>query len=49
VMYAAGVTAGLYFYRWEKQRPLALVVWASSSLCAVLFLMAVLFIVTTPI
>ena len=49
VMYAAGVTAGLYFYRWEKQRPLAFIVWASSSLCALLFLMAVLFIVTTPI
>ena len=49
VMYAAGITAGLYFYRWEKQRPLAFIVWASSSLCALLFLMAVLFIVTTPI
>jgi len=49
VMYALGITAGLYFYRWEKQRPLAFIVWASSSLCAVLFLMAVLFIVTTPI
>jgi Bacterial PH domain len=48
-MYVAGVTAGLYFYRWEKQRPLAFIVWASSSLCALLFLMAVLFIVTTPI
>lgn len=49
VMYAAGITAGLYFYRWEKQRPLAFIVWASSSLCALLLLMAVLFIVTTPI
>ena len=49
VMYALGITAGLYFYRWEKQRPLAFIVWASSSLCALLFLMAVLFIVTTPI
>ncbi|HEU0292292.1 MAG TPA: PH domain-containing protein [Anaerolineales bacterium] len=49
LMYAVGVTAGLYFYRWEKQRPLAFIVWASSSLCALLFLMAVLFIVTTPV
>jgi hypothetical protein len=49
VMYAAGITAGLYFYRWEKQRPLAFMVWASSSLCALLFLMAVLFMITTPI
>jgi hypothetical protein len=49
LMYAVGVTAGLYFYRWEKQRPLAFIVWTSSSLCALLFLMAVLFIVTTPV
>ena len=48
-MYAVGVTAGLYFYRWEKQRPLAFIVWGSSSFCALLFLMAVLFIVSTPV
>jgi Bacterial PH domain len=49
VLFAIGITAGLYFYRWEKQRPLAFIVWASSSVCALLFLLAVLFIVTTPI
>jgi hypothetical protein len=49
LMYAVGVTAGLYFYRWDKQRPLAFIVWASSSLCALLFLIAVLFIVMTPV
>jgi len=49
VMFIVGIAAGLYFYRWEKQRPLAFVVWGSSSLCALLFLMAVLFLVTTPI
>ena len=48
-MYLVGVIGGLYFYRWEKQRPLAFIIWASSSLCALLFLMAVLFILTTPI
>jgi len=48
-MYLVGVMGGLYFYRWEKQRPLAFIIWASSSLCALLFLMAVLFILTTPI
>ncbi len=48
-MFIVGVTAGLYFYRWERQRPLAFIVWASSALCAALFLMAVLFIVTTPV
>jgi hypothetical protein len=48
-MYIAGLIAGLYFYRWEPQRPLAFIVWISSTVCAVLFVMAVLFLVTTPI
>lgn len=49
LMFIMGITAGLYFYRWERQRPLAFVVWASSTLCAVLFLLAVLFLVSTPV
>ena len=49
LMFVAGVIAGLYFYRWERQRPLAFVVWISSTLCAFLFIMAVLFLVTAPI
>jgi len=49
VMFIVGIIAGLYFYRWDKQRPLAFIVWISSTLCALLFLMAVLFLVTTPI
>ncbi len=49
VMFIIGLTAGLYFYRWERQRPLAFIIWGSSALCALLFLMAVLFLVTTPI
>jgi hypothetical protein len=48
-MFVIGVFAGLYFYRWEMQRPLAFVLWISSTLCAVLFLMAVLFLVGTPV
>lgn len=48
-LFLIGIIAGLYFYRWEKQRPLAFVVWISSSISAALFLMAVLFLVTTPI
>ena len=48
-MFIIGITTGLYFYRWEKQRPLALLVWISSTLSALLFLIAVLFLVTTPI
>src|SRR5215216_5215061 len=49
LMFILGVTAGLYFYRWDRQRPLAFIVWVSSTLCAFLFLMAVLFLVSTPI
>ena len=48
-MFIIGLIAGLYFYRWEKQRPLAFIVWVSSTLSAVLFLIAVLFLVTTPV
>jgi hypothetical protein len=49
LLFVIGITAGLYFYRWERQRPLAFIVWVSSTLCALLFLVAVLFLVTTPI
>ncbi len=49
LMYIVGLTAGLYFYRWEKERLLAFIIWASSTLCALLFLIAVLFLVTTPV
>ena len=41
--------AGLYFYRWEKERVLAFIVWGSSTFTSLLFLLAVLFIVTTPV
>jgi len=44
-----GWTVGLYFYRWEKQRILSFVVWASSALTSLFFLMAVFFIITTPV
>lgn len=45
----AGWAAGLYFYRWEKQRVLSFVVWGSSALTSLLFLIAILFIITTPV
>ena len=48
-MYVAGLIAGLYFYRWSENRPLAFVVWIAGTVSAVLFLMAVLFLVITPI
>jgi len=44
-----GWVAGLYFYRWEKERPLAFIVWGSSMVMSLFFLIAVLFIVTTPV
>ena len=45
----AGWGAGLYFYRWDKQRILSVIIWASSALSSLMFLIAVLFIITTPI
>ncbi len=44
-----GWIAGLYFYRWERERALAFIVWGSSTLTSLLFLLAVLFIITTPV
>lgn len=49
LMFGVGLAAGLSFYRWDRQRPLAFVVWASSTLCAFLFLIAVLFLVSSPV
>jgi hypothetical protein len=49
LLFIIGILAGLYFYRWEKERPLAFIIWISSALCALLFLMAVLFLVSTPV
>lgn len=48
-LFAAGLLAGLYFFRDKKGQPLAVLIWASSTLMSMLFLLAVLFIVTTPI
>lgn len=49
LLFITGFLAGLYLYRWDKERPLAFIIWISSTLSALLFLLAVLFIVTTPI
>jgi len=45
----AGWVAGLYFYRWDRERVLAFIVWASGTLTSLLFLLAVLFIVSKPV
>lgn len=44
-----GWLAGLFFYRWEKRRVLSVLIWASSALTSLLFLISVLFIITTPV
>jgi hypothetical protein len=49
LLFISGLIAGLYFYRWEKTRPLSLILWISCAITALLFLMAVLFLVTTPV
>ena len=49
LMFITGLLAGLYLYRWDRERPLAFIIWLSSTLCALLFLLAVFFLVTTPI
>jgi len=49
LMFITGLLAGLYFYRWDRERPLAFIIWISSAVCALLFLLAVLFLVGTPV
>jgi len=49
LLFITGLITGLYFYRWDKTRPLAVIIWVSSAVSALLFLMAVLFLVTTPV
>ncbi len=44
-----GWVIGLYFYRWQKQRVLSILLWISGALASLLFLIAVLFIITTPV
>ena len=48
-LFLAGLFSGLYFYRWENHRTLAVIIWASSMLTSLLFLLAVLFIISTPV
>jgi hypothetical protein len=44
-----GWVAGLFLYRWPKWRVLAVVVWVSSAVSSLSFVLGVLFIVTTPL
>ncbi|MBT6060690.1 MAG: hypothetical protein HOG55_05805 [Anaerolineae bacterium] len=45
-LFIIGWVAGLYFYRWEEQKILALILWASSTLTGILFLVGIFFSIT---
>jgi hypothetical protein len=47
--FVTGWVTGLIFYRLPARRPLAHIVWFSSVFCTILFLLAVMYIVTTPV
>jgi hypothetical protein len=44
-----GWIAGLFFFRWSKRRSLSILLWGSGALSSLLFVLAVLFIVITPV
>jgi hypothetical protein len=44
-----GWAAGLYFYRWGRRQVLSVVIWVSGALSSLIFLIAALFIVSTPV
>lgn len=45
----AGWVAGLFLFRWVKWKVLSLMIWGSTAVCSVFFLVGVLFIVSTPV
>jgi hypothetical protein len=49
ILYSTGWVLGLAFYRQLDHRPLAHIVWASGVFSTVIFLIAVMIIVTTPV
>jgi Bacterial PH domain len=49
LLFVTGWLGGLFFYRRPDQRILALSVWASSVISAFFFLIAVFFLITTPV
>jgi Bacterial PH domain len=48
-LYVVGLLTGLFFFRKPEQRVLALALWASGALSGLLFLLAVFFILNTPV
>ncbi len=49
VLFAIGWLVGVFFYRRADQQILSLTLWASSALTSLFFLLAIYFIVTTPL
>ncbi len=49
VFFFTGWVTGLVIYRRPDHRPMAFIVWTSSALASFLFILAVLFILTTPV
>jgi hypothetical protein len=49
LFYLAGWVTGLMIYRRETRRPMAYILWVSGLISSLLFLLAVLFIVITPV
>ena len=49
VFFLTGWVTGLTFYRRPGHRPLALIIWTSGMISTLVFLVAVMFIVTTPV
>jgi hypothetical protein len=48
-LFLAGWLSGLMIYRRESRRPLAFIIWSGGLVSSLLFLVAVLFIVITPV
>jgi len=48
-LYLVGLFGGMYFFRWETHRVLAVTIWISSALTSLAFLLAALFIISTPV
>jgi hypothetical protein len=48
-LFLVGLFLGMYFYRWQTHRVLAVIIWISSALTSLLFLLATLFIISTPV
>jgi hypothetical protein len=49
LLFVIGWIAGLYWFRWDETRPLSFVLWGSGTVSTLLFLVAALFLLTTPV